>query len=395
MRTLLTLSAMLLLGFALPAVAEGKLEILLSQNASKTESETGRLLVNLVFRNTGDRPIEFPSSYVPPEDGGKLGLNLLSVKSGNSIADYQGLHVRNISGSGSRAILGPGESLERTVDLSQSYLIAPNRSYSISVRPLLRFKDAISAEPSSVRSSDAEAKAATSNTIEVISGAVGSGAGLHRADTLDSAQHPCSQAQNDSISEAILNAGDLSLQAVKYTQSLLKYASPGYTFDQTARYTKWYGAYGDPNNFSSPNGMINGRIAWRLNVNAIRLGKIQGKLPNPPVLSTTCNCEASGAVNPATTIAWVNPSAPYQINICPNFFSLPAIGNSMASDSKAGTILHEISHFNDGYTAGTDDFGDPDQPVSEAKFMAANGRDLAADNAYNIEFYSENLEADQ
>ena len=48
--------------------------------------------------------------------------------------------------------------------------------------------------------------------------------------------------------------------------------------------------------------------------------------------------------------AYVYPTQPYQIYVCNAFWSAPTTG----TDSKAGTLVHEMSHFN--VVAGTDDW---------------------------------------
>ncbi|MCC4588940.1 hypothetical protein JWH11_07830 [Xanthomonas melonis] len=377
------------------ANAAGRLDIKL-QNVKTAKVATAGASVTVTMSNTGDQSIEIPASYVPElGKDGVLQANIFNItQEDGSAVDYRGIYVHNVRGSTGKVVLAPGQLTVKTIDLSLSYEIMPGRKYSVAIQPFVRYRE--QPEPKSkTNSADMKSlRGATSNTIEITPQANNSQSFSNALDV--QAAQVCDNSQRSAVQEAILNAGDLALQAVIYTQSLLQYdANAIFFFNQTPRYTKWYGTYGDPNDMSSPNGMINGEIAWRLHVNAIRLGRIQGQLPNAPMVSATCSCDKQGKVDPATTIAWVNATEPYVINVCPIFFTLPAIGNAQNSDSKAGTILHETSHFNDGYTAGTSDLGDPNNPVEDAKFMAGAARDLAADNAYNIEYYSSNLEGDQ
>ncbi|WP_295907068.1 M35 family metallo-endopeptidase [uncultured Xanthomonas sp.] len=386
--------AMLCACFA--ASAAGQLDIRL-EHAQVARASSGGAVITMTLTNAGNQPIAVPDAYVPAVSrDGVMQANLLRVlQEDGSPVDYRGIYVSKLPGSTPDVILRPGESRSATVDLSLSYQIMPGRHYSVTVQPLLRYRELPTAAAANASDHPNQLKAATSNRIEVTPQA--SAEPQSDARSIEAAEAvACSAEQQSAIQEAVLNAGDLALATSNYTQSLLQSDGNGnLTFNQTPRYTKWYGQYGDPNDMSSPNGTVNGKIAWRIHVNAIRLGKEENQLPNPPTLSTQCNCEKQGKVDPANTVAWVNPSEPYAINICPLFFSLPAIGNAQNTYSKAGTILHEISHFNDGYTKGTDDLGNPNQPVEDAKLLAQSARDLAADAANNIEFYSVNLEGDQ
>ena len=57
-----------------------------------------------------------------------------------------------------------------------------------------------------------------------------------------------------------------------------------------------------------------------------------------------CSCTESG------TYAYVYPDSPYQVYLCGAFWSAPNTG----TDSRAGTIIHELSHFT--VVAGTNDW---------------------------------------
>lgn len=57
-----------------------------------------------------------------------------------------------------------------------------------------------------------------------------------------------------------------------------------------------------------------------------------------------CSCEQPGIY------AYVYSNQPYKIYVCPAFWSSPAMG----TDSKAGTLVHEMVHFT--IVAGTSDY---------------------------------------
>ena len=82
--------------------------------------------------------------------------------------------------------------------------------------------------------------------------------------------------------------------------------------------------------------------------------------------------------------AYVYASSPYTIYLCNSFWSASMTG----TDSKAGTIVHEMSHFT--VVAGTDDYV---YSQSDAQMLAEDDPDTAIDNADNHEYFAENTPA--
>lgn len=79
--------------------------------------------------------------------------------------------------------------------------------------------------------------------------------------------------------------------------------------------------------------------------------------------------------------AYVYPDQPYVIYLCKVFWQAPLTG----TDSKAGTLIHEMSHFN--VVAGTDDFV---YGQTGAKQLAIDAPNDAVNNADNHEYFAEN-----
>ena len=82
--------------------------------------------------------------------------------------------------------------------------------------------------------------------------------------------------------------------------------------------------------------------------------------------------------------AYVYPNQPYKIYICKVFWQAPATG----TDSKAGTLIHEMSHFD--VVAGTDDvvYG-----TNAAQNLAISNPSDAIRNADNHEYFAENTQS--
>jgi peptidyl-Lys metalloendopeptidase len=79
--------------------------------------------------------------------------------------------------------------------------------------------------------------------------------------------------------------------------------------------------------------------------------------------------------------AYVYPNEPYTIHVCKAFWTAPMTG----TDSKGGTLVHEMSHFT--VVAGTDDWV---YGQAAAAALAGSDPDRAIDNADSHEYFSEN-----
>jgi peptidyl-Lys metalloendopeptidase len=102
-------------------------------------------------------------------------------------------------------------------------------------------------------------------------------------------------------------------------------------------------------------------------------GKISSAMNNATV-SFDCSSKQN-------VYAYVYPNQPYQIYLGRVFWSAPLTG----TDSKAGTLIHEMSHFN--VVAGTDDvvYGQ-----TGARSLALSDPEDAIRNADSHEYFAEN-----
>ena len=127
-----------------------------------------------------------------------------------------------------------------------------------------------------------------------------------------------------------------------------------------ARYTKWFGA-----NNSARVATVKAHFA-----------AIKDAFANKPVV-VDCGCNQN-------YYAYVYPTQPYKIYVCKAFWTAPMTG----TDSKGGTLVHEMSHFN--VVAGTDDhvYGQ-----SGAASLAISNPAQAVDNADSHEYFAENTPA--
>jgi peptidyl-Lys metalloendopeptidase len=126
------------------------------------------------------------------------------------------------------------------------------------------------------------------------------------------------------------------------------------------RYTKWFGAVD-----SSRVATIKAHFA-----------ALKDAFATKPI-TVDCGCKK-------TYYAYVYPTQPYTIYVCKAFWSAPMTG----TDSKGGTLVHEMSHFN--VVAGTDDWV---YGQSGAASLAISNPSQAIDNADSHEYFGENTPA--
>jgi peptidyl-Lys metalloendopeptidase len=126
---------------------------------------------------------------------------------------------------------------------------------------------------------------------------------------------------------------------------------------QGSRYTTWFGTYSLTRHTTVKNNFI----------------AISDAMDNAGV-TFDCKCKQN-------YYAYVYPNDPYKIYLCKVFWQAPLSG----TDSKAGTLIHEMSHFN--VVAGTDDvvYGQ-----SGAMNLASSDPNAAVTNADSHEYFAEN-----
>jgi peptidyl-Lys metalloendopeptidase len=124
------------------------------------------------------------------------------------------------------------------------------------------------------------------------------------------------------------------------------------------RYVKWFGAY----------------TSARWSTAHTHFTNEQNAFQTKP-LTLDCSCKDNN------TYAYVYPDQPYKIYVCGAFWSAPMTG----TDSKGGTLVHEMSHFT--VVAGTDDWA---YGQTAAANLARSNPTRALDNADNHEYFAEN-----
>jgi peptidyl-Lys metalloendopeptidase len=160
----------------------------------------------------------------------------------------------------------------------------------------------------------------------------------------------CSTSRQSDLNTARNNAVTYSSGANSYLQA----GTVG------SRYTTWFGTY----------------QSSRYSTVRSHFVSILDAMDNASV-TFSCTCTDSA-------YAYVYSNQPYTIYLCNAFWSAPALG----TDSKAGTLVHEMSHFN--VVAGTSDYA---YGQTAAKRLASTNPKRAINNADSHEYFAENTPA--
>jgi peptidyl-Lys metalloendopeptidase len=157
----------------------------------------------------------------------------------------------------------------------------------------------------------------------------------------------CSNSQQSSISSGVNAAKSMAADANSYLGA-----------NKTGpRYTTWFGAYASSNYNTVKSNFV----------------KIGDALNNKPLVFDCGTCTQNA-------YAYVYPNQAYKVYLCGAYWSAPISG----TDSKGGTTIHEVSHFD--VVAGTDDLA---YGQSACKKLAKRPKS-AIRNADSHEYFAEN-----
>jgi len=162
----------------------------------------------------------------------------------------------------------------------------------------------------------------------------------------------CTASQQSTLRSAVSAATTYATQSNSYLSN-----SPS----ATQRYVKWFGAFSTSGWNTAHSHFANEQSAF-----------------STQALTLDCSCKKKNVY------AYVYPNQPYKIYVCGAFWSAPMTG----TDSKGGTLVHEMSHFT--VVAGTDDWA---YGQADAAALAASDPTKALDNADNHEYFAENSPA--
>ncbi|OEY90282.1 M35 family metallo-endopeptidase [Xanthomonas citri pv. glycines] len=327
------------------------LTIELSPVADQAGRHQGKIAVTVT--NNGSQIARVPTYQLPLKS---LDNGILEVSRDGKPVDYTGRPVkRGLPKAADFTILQPGQSVKGEVDLAGAYDLSTSGNYTIQVRSALQY--ASFSDGSLMKAANGEPAVATSTPLTVwLDGvsrgvqrqlAVGPTAVVNGINYLNCSTTRTSQ------------AGSAVTAARNYSQNARNYLNAGST---GARYTTWFGAY-------------NASRYSRVSSNFVNIDNALDQ--NNGQITINCGCTESA-------YAYVYANAPYEIYVCNAFWSASTTG----TDSKAGTLVHEMSHFT--VVAGTQDrvYGQ-----SGARSLAISNPAQAITNADSHEYFAENTPA--
>jgi peptidyl-Lys metalloendopeptidase len=322
--------------------------------------------VDVVFTNTGDAPVSVVKWFVP--DGTPEGDLFLLTRNGDAVP-YLGPVIKRPAPTANDMItIAPGESIVRTVELASLYDLSASGVYAIqygAASAQMFARETVRSTRGDLKSSavfDQElsergVRTMFSNEVETfvegrrnplldLANDSALKAGLGTKSTSFSGR--CSSTQQSTIVSAVGAAQGMANDSVNYLNG---------TPRASTRYTTWFGTYS-----SAGWSEVRGHFV-----------NIKDALDNKPLVFD-CSCKKS-------YYAYVYPTQPYKVYLCRAFWSAPLTG----TDSKGGTIVHELSHFN--VIAGTDDYA---YGQTAAKNLAISNPAQARLNADSHEYFAEN-----
>ena len=299
------------------------------------------VVVNVSVTNTARHPVTLLQWQLPSDDW-EAPLFKVTRDDGSPVRYYGALVKRTPPQAEDLLTLAPGATVSYDVELTAAYDLSRNGHYTVEYvsRPRHTQTAVLHSTPLHLWLEGRSGKAAQP-----------AAAALPQAGGITYTGN-CSASQQSTLQSAVNAAASYATESSSYL---------GRTPAATQRYVKWFGA------FSS--------TGW--NTAKAHFAAEQDAFATKP-LTLDCKCKKR------TVYAYVYPNQPYKIYLCGAFWNAPMTG----TDSKGGTLIHEMSHFN--VVAGTDDWA---YGQTEAAALAASDPAKALDNADNHEYFAENTPA--
>ena len=313
--------------------------------------------VEIVVTNTSRKTLRVPK-YALPSTTAESNLFMIS-REGEEIR-YEGAMIkRGVPTATDFAILRPGQSVRTVVDLGTAYDVSKVGQYTVTFAAPLQY--ASLSGGARLNQANGSPMVAVSAPMRVFMDGRNQGALKLRLDAARAKPAAPATVVNGvsyvgCSSTQISGAGTAVNSARTYSENAKGYLNTGTV---GPRYTSWFGAY----------------TASRYGTAKQHFVAIDSAIDqNAGQVKINCGCNQS-------YYAYVYPTRPYEIFVCRAFWSAPNTG----TDSKAGTLIHEMSHFN--VVAGTDDWA---YGQTAARNLAGSDPTKALDNADNHEYFAEN-----
>ena len=312
--------------------------------------------VKVTYKNRSNQKVDILRWYLPDEEG-NLEEGIFKITRNGENVDYLGAHYKRPAPTTADYVsLKPNQKLTYTVELSGKYDFSVEGYYSVEMsvqnyalfglnKPGQNKNARTSMKAHSTQLYVSKVRAEAKKRCNPRKEDCGDGGGGGETGDV-SFTGACSNSEQTTILSALDAAKTMANSSVSYLNGN---AGP--------RYTTWFGSY----------------TSSRWNKVASNFDAIKDALDNKPK-TFDCSCNQS-------YFAYVYPNQPYKVYLCRAFWNARLTG----TDSKGGTIIHEVSHFN--AVAGTDDivYGQ-----SGAKSLAISDPNGATNNADSHEYFAEN-----
>ena len=330
---------------AAPASGNG---VVVSVAPEKTSlGKTDDVVVKVTFTNTSGSPQYVLKSRTPFEE---IEAPLFEITRDGQPVRYLGaIAKRGAPTAADYFLLKPGASYTARVELSALYDMATTGDYAIRYRiGNGKAGDELKSDAASVWIDGVRPRGSSEETRSLAE--MQAQAGMVTAAGGALSFNKCTASQQADITNAVSSALAMATDGDAYMAK----STMG------PRYTRWFGA------------VDSGRVATVKS----HFAAIKDAFATKPI-TVDCGCKK-------TYYAYVYPTQPYTIHVCKAFWSAPMTG----TDSKGGTLVHEMSHFN--VVAGTDDWV---YGQSGAASLAVSNPSQAIDNADSHEYFGENTPA--
>lgn len=320
------------------------------------------------YHNDGSEDMKMLSYLMKPNKNGDLEEDIFNIKFNGEDLAYKGRHVKRGQPTAADYVtIKPGQTVRYSVELSGAYDLQASGDYSFQYKTshMNLFAD----QPM------INQKAAIQGMDGVTSNIASSFIAQAKFDYLNTAANkgkPCNPRKQDCgggtdpepdpsgvTFTGSCSSGEQSdlISALGAAKNMANDSVSSLNGSASTRYNTWFGAYSSS----------------RHNTVAGNFDSIKDALDNKP-LTFDCSCNQS-------YFAYVYPNQPYKVYFCKAFWA----ANETGTDSRGGTIIHEMSHFN--AVAGTDDivYGQ-----SGAKNLANTNPADAIQNADSHEYFAEN-----
>lgn len=350
------MAAALALLMSVPAAFAGSLGSPIQSDIQAEKSFVGAtedVFVRFALRNDSAQDL-YVLSWQTPLRG--IREDIFEVTVNGKPVQYTGRHYKWATPQASDFVRIPaGGTVSARVELSEAYDISRTGEYTIRYRVPVR--EALRAMGSQVTT--AQVGHIESNVVTL---------GIERDERLIaalSAEAPnsavgqalapgfvsCSSTRQSTLITALGNAESISLKARDYLSSLPETSRP-----TDSAYRTWFGEY----------------TSSRYSTVQSHFNAIYSAF-NTQTFTFHCDCTDSA-------YAYVYTNQPYNVHLCNAFWNAPSLG----IDSKAGTLVHEASHFT--VVAGTSDYA---YGTSACQRLATSNPKKAINNADSHEYFAE------